>query len=142
MKDLYIRPVREADTPAIVDLWTACSLTVPWNDPIKDIERKTADSPELFFVGEMNGNRIVATCMAGYDGHRGWVYYLGVLPELQEKGIGAAMMSHAETALKQMGCPKVELMVRRSNAKVLSFYDKDGYEEEPVVVLSKRLIED
>jgi ribosomal protein S18 acetylase RimI-like enzyme len=141
MEYMRIREYRTDDEHQVIDLWMACSLVVPWNDPKSDIERKVADSPDLFFVGEID-DRIVASCMAGYDGHRGWVYYLAVVPEFQKQGLAAGIMAHAEAVLKDMGCPKIDLMVRESNAGVISFYSKIGYTNDPVVVLSKRLIED
>ena len=74
-----IRPFREADEAQVVALWQACGLTRPWNDPHRDIARKLAVQRELFLVGE-EGGRIVASVMAGYEGHRGWVNYLAWTP--------------------------------------------------------------
>ncbi len=122
-------------------LWKECGLTTAANNPYRDIQRKTADSPELFFVGEHQG-KIVASCMAGFDGHRGWIYYLAVAPSLQGKGLGARIMRHAEKALLDSGCPKIDLMVRKSNTLVLDFYRNIGYQSDPVVVMSKRLYDD
>ena len=139
--NIHIRKYRMDDEQQVIDLWMECSLVVPSNNPKSDIERKMVDSPDLFFVCEME-NRVVASCMAGYDGHRGWIYYLAVSPEMQKQGIASSIMEHAEEVLKNMGCPKIDLMVRKSNEGVISFYHKIGYGEDPVVVLSKRLIED
>jgi ribosomal protein S18 acetylase RimI-like enzyme len=116
-------------------------LLVPSNNPKMDIERKLQQNPDLFFVGEVEG-KIVSTCMSGYDGHRGWIYYLAVSPRLRRKGIAVRMVRHAERALKTLGCPKIDLMVRNSNEGVIAFYHKIGYNDDPVVVLSKRLKED
>ncbi len=138
---MEIRTYREEDEKQVVELWKACGLVMPWNNPARDIERKLDENPELFFVGEREGE-IVAACMSGYDGHRGWIYYLGVKPELQKTGGASRMVDHAEGALKALGCPKINLMVRESNTGVISFYRKNGYERDPVVVLSKRLYED
>ncbi len=138
---MVIRTYKNKDRDRVIDLWKQCSLISPGNNPVKDIKRKSEDSPDLFFVGE-SGNGIIATCMAGYDGHRGWIYYLAVKREHRKKGIGSKIIKHAEKALKAMGCPKIDLMVRKSNKNVISFYNKTGYKDDPVVVLSKRLIND
>lgn len=138
VNNLVLRPYLPDDERRVLDLWADCGLTVPWNDPGEDIRRKLAHSPELFFVAEREG-RVVGTCMAGYDGHRGWVYYLGVEPGLQRRGIAARMMRHAEAALKAAGCPKIDLMVRESNGAAMDFYRRIGYRDDPVVVMSKRL---
>ena len=77
-----IRNFKESDEQQVVSIWKCCDLIVPWNNSKADIQRKLAENPELFFVGQKE-NRIIATCMAGYDGHRGWVYYLAVHPDYQ-----------------------------------------------------------
>ena len=141
MDNLNIRIYNPDDQSAVIDLWAQCGLLVPWNNPRQDIARKLADSPELFFVGEI-GSDLVAACMAGYDGHRGWIYYLGVRPDLQRRGIAARMVEHAEGRLRELGCPKINLMVRKRNDAVISFYKHIGYGDDPVSVLSKRLNDD
>lgn len=129
------------DEQQVIDLWMECNLVVSSNNPKSDIERKMVDSPDLFFLAEADGC-VVATCMAGYDGHRGWIYYLAVKPAMQKQGVASRIMAHAERALANRGCPKIDLMVRNSNEGVISFYHRLGYIEDPVVVLSKRLAED
>lgn len=136
-----IRPYLEADEAAVVALWQACGLTRPWNDPHKDIARKLTVQRELFLVGELDG-RIVASVMAGYEGHRGWVNYLAVAPELQGRGHGAALMQRVEQEFRARGCPKISLLVRASNSAVLAFYRRLGYAVDEAVPLGKRLIAD
>ena len=138
---LHIRTFRPEDEDAVIALWQACGLTRPWNDPALDIARKRAVQPELFFVGEHAG-RIVASAMAGYDGHRGWVNYLAVEPALQGRGFGAALMRHIESALTALGCPKLNLQVRQGNDAVIGFYARLGYGNDQVIGLGKRLIHD
>ncbi len=138
---LSIRQCGLADKEALVRLWERCELRVPHNDPWKDIDRKFAEQPELFLAGEIGGN-LVACCMAGYEGHRGSIYYLGVDPDFQGLGVGRGMMAEAERLLIERGCPKINLMVRESNTEVISFYERIGYQRDPVVVMGKRLISD
>lgn len=139
--NLTIRNYRLADEAAVIRLWQQCGLIVPWNNPQADIARKYADSPDLFFIGVIDDTP-VATCMAGYDGHRGWIYYLAVAESRQRQGIAGRMVNHAETELRRRECPKIDLMVRNTNAAVIALYKSIGYGADPVVVLSKRLIED
>jgi ribosomal protein S18 acetylase RimI-like enzyme len=138
---MKIRTYQPKDENQLIDLWIECDLVVPWNDPKKDIQRKSLDSPQLFFVGELDGE-IVASCMAGYDGHRGWIYYLAVKSKYQKQGFAASILLHSENALLKIGCPKIDLMVRKTNSEIISFYQKVGYKDDPVVVLSKRLQND
>ena len=123
----------------LVRLWQECGLVVPQNDPLRDIDAKVRFQPNLLYVGLLDG-RLVASVMAGYEGHRGWVNYLAVAPEYQKKGIGRKMMEHAERELLRLGCPKINLQVRTSNKDVIEFYDRIGYSVEDRVSMGKRLI--
>lgn len=138
---MELRPYSPADEAAVIELWRRCELVRPWNDPRKDIQRKLTTQPELFLVGELKG-RIVATIMAGYDGHRGWVNYLAVAPEHRTKGYGRLLMRQIEERLTARGCPKLNVQVRTSNKDVLEFYRKIGYMPDEAVSLGKRLIPD
>jgi ribosomal protein S18 acetylase RimI-like enzyme len=138
---MEIRPFREADEAQVVALWRACGLTRPWNDPHKDIARKLQVQRELFLVAE-EGGAIVASVMAGYEGHRGWVNYLAVDAAHRRGGLGARLMRHVEDLLLTRGCPKLSLLVRTSNADVLAFYRTLGYAQDDAIPLGKRLIPD
>lgn len=136
-----LRPFRIDDTEAVVQLWDDAGLTRPWNDPRLDIERKMAVQPELFLVAE-DGDAVIGSVMAGYDGHRGWLYYLAVADSHRGRGVARALVAEAERLLREMGCPKVQLMVREGNERVLGFYDALGYERFSVSNTGKRLIAD
>lgn len=135
---LNIRKYQDSDQQAVVQLWKECQLVVPWNDPIKDIVCKTSFQPDLFFVGLIN-QRLIATCMAGYEGHRGWINYLAVKPDFQGKGFGRSMVEYAELRLNDLGCPKINLQVRETNKGVIQFYTQLGYKDDNVKSLGKRL---
>ncbi len=141
MTDLEIRRYRESDQQAVVDLWRECGLVVPWNDPVKDINRKLRVQRDVFLVGSL-GARLVATVMAGYEGHRGWINYLAVAADCRKTGFGRRLMKEAERHLRAIGCPKINLQVRRSNAGVIEFYRTIGYSVDDVVSMGKRLHED
>ncbi len=138
---LIIRPYEPHDVQAVIDLWQQCGLTVAWNDPNKDIARKLQVNPELFLVG-VEGEQVVATVMAGYEGHRGVINYLAVAPGRQRGGLGRRMMDEAEQLLKAQGCPKINLQVRATNTEVIAFYESIGYTVEQNVNMGKRLEHD
>ena len=129
------------DEEAVVALWERCGLTRPWNDPRKDIRRKMAVQPDGFLIGVVDG-AIAATVMVGYEGHRGWIQYLGVDPRRQREGLGRAIMAEAERLLRAKGCPKINLQVRTSNAGVIEFYKRLGFVMDDVVSMGKRLERD
>jgi ribosomal protein S18 acetylase RimI-like enzyme len=135
---MKIRPFRPEDESAVVSLWRRCELTRPWNDPHKDIQRKLHVRPDLFLVGVLE-NEIIATAMVGYDGHRGWIYYLGVASEHRHKGCGRAIMARAEQLLREEGCSKINLQVRTGNEEAIGFYGRLGFAADEVLSMGKRL---
>lgn len=136
-----VRPFEDADEPAVVALWRAAGLTRPWNDPHRDIARKKLVQRDLFLVAT-DAVSIVGTAMAGYDGHRGWVYYLAVAPDRQGSGLGRQLMREAEARLLELGCPKVNVQIRAGNDVVTSFYDRLGYTPDGATGMGKRLVPD
>lgn len=135
---LIIRLYTPGDQEAVIALWQACQLVVPHNDPVADIETKMRFQPDLFLVA-LSQARVVGTVMAGYEGHRGWINYLAVAPDQRRRGIGRRLMQAAEEKLCSLGCPKINLQVRRSNTAVIHFYRSSGFTEDDVISMGKRL---
>ncbi len=138
---MHIRPYQDSDQRAVVELWQACELVVPWNNPVADIKRKQQVQADLFLVGEDNG-AIVASVFGSYDGHRGWINYLAVSPGHRRRGLGLEIMTAVEEKIRARGCPKINLQVRETNVEVIEFYRSIGYAMDPVVSMGKRLVED
>ena len=136
-----IRAFQEADADDVVRLWVACGLVRPWNDPRKDIARKLAVQRELFLVGSV-GDRIVATVMGGYDGHRGWINYLAVDPAHRRQGLARQLLADVEQHLRAAGCAKINLQIRHDNLDAIAFYRSVGFAEDAVVCMGKRLERD
>jgi ribosomal protein S18 acetylase RimI-like enzyme len=138
---MKVRCYHDKDEEQVLSIWRECNLVVPQNDPVEDIKRKQRRDRENFLVGELNG-QLVATCMVGYDGHRGWINYLAVSPAFRRRGFAAQMMLRAEERLKNLGCPKINLQIRATNAAVIRFYKSIGFKSDEVVSLGKRLESD
>ena len=141
MSDFIIRQFHINDAEDVIELWQKCGLLAPQNNPQRDIERKLKVNPEWFLVGEFEG-RIIATCMAGYEGHRGWINYLAVSPQYRRQGFATQMIREAEKILKDVGCPKINLQIRSSNKEVIEFYKAIGFNKDDVVSMGKRLVQD
>ncbi len=139
---LQIRAFAPADTESTVQLWQACGLTRPWNDPYQDIDRKLQVQPEMFLVGTDADGAVMASIMFGYEGYRGWINYLAVHPSLQRQGHARRLVQLAEQMLTARGCPKLNLQVRAGNDAALAFYASLGYAHDHSVCLGKRLIAD
>ncbi|MBF9233678.1 GNAT family acetyltransferase [Microvirga alba] len=126
------------ETNTAVALWRKVNLTRPWNDPYADIELALKTPLSTVLVGRLNGG-VVATAMIGSDGHRAWVYYLGIDPSIQGQGLGRKMMEACEAWASERDVRKIQLMVRNDNLSVREFYKSLGYDLSEVVVLSRWL---
>jgi len=133
-----IAPLDLADIPALVALWETCGLTRPWNDPQRDA-RLAIEGATSAILGLRDGEALIASVMTGFDGHRGWVYYLAVAPDRRREGLGRKLMDAAEAWLRDRGAPKLQLMVRTSNEAALGFYEALGLERQEVVTLGRFL---
>ena len=138
---MVISEALPADRDSVVALWEACGLTRPWNDPRDDFSLALTSTDCAVLVGR-EGGRLLASIMVGFDGHRGWVYYLAVAPAEQRRGHGRRMMSAAEAWLTLRRAPKLNLMVREENSAALAFYERLGLERQSLVVLGKFLKDD
>lgn len=137
---LYVRDYRASDKDALIGLWQACDLLRPWNDPAADIARAIAAKDATLLVRHETGE-LIASVMTGYDGHRGWAYYLAVAPDRRSRGHGREIMEEAGLWLAARGAPKMELMVREGNLDARAFYAKLGFERQAVDVYGKWLVE-
>jgi ribosomal protein S18 acetylase RimI-like enzyme len=138
---MHVRQFADADADAVVSLWHQAGLTRPWNDPWADVRRKQLVQREMFFVA-VDEEGVVGTVLAGYDGHRGWIHYLAVARGERGTGLGRTLVEHAETALRALGCPKVQLQIRPDNAAVIDFYEHLGYAPYEAINMGKRLVDD
>lgn len=136
----HIRPFDDADLEAVGALWRACELVVPYNDPAEDIAFCRASPSAELFVTEDSGV-IVASAMAGHDGHRGWLYYVATDPARRGEGLGQRIVAHAEAWLAEHGVRKINLMIREDNTPVRDFYQRLGYEVTPRLVMGRWLVD-
>ena len=135
---MNIRRFKESDLKSLIELWqTIFPDSPPHNEPSSIINEKLAVD-DLIFVVE-HGGQLIGACMAGYDGHRGWLYYLAVDPDFQGHGYGRQIVQAAEEVLKAAGCPTINLQVRKSNTQVIDFYKALGFGEDEVLSMGKRL---
>ena len=125
----------------VIELWQKTSgSSAAHNVPALSIDKKLEMDDGLFLVGIKNGD-VIGTVMAGYDGHRGWIYSLAVLPMYRKQGVGSALLSHAEQTLSSLGCMKINLQVREGNDAAEKFYISNGYSTETIISMGKQLKE-
>ncbi len=135
--ELSVRPYADGDYQALVALWSGCGLLRPWNDPRLDIERcLSTPSSEILVADHPAREGLAASVMLGSDGHRGWLYYLAVAPDLRRSGHGREIVRAAERWLEKHGVGKVMLMLRPDNEAIMGFYRAAGYEIEERVLMA------
>ncbi len=136
MRTWTFEEITDDDVDQVVDLWRACELIRPWNDPHLDIADARSTPTSTFLVAR-NADAVVASAMAAFDGHRGWLYYVAVAPGLQGSGLGRTAVDAGEVWLRAAGARKVQLMVRNTNEQVIGFYEHLGYGDQSTTVLGR-----
>ena len=137
---LTFRPIADGDVKGVAALWERCGLTRPWNNAIRDIAFARGKPNSDIILGIM-GKELVSSIMVGHDGHRGCFYYVAVAPERRRRGIGKATVAAGERWLKAQGVWKVNLLVREDNAEARGFYERLGYDLNPVFPMGRRLLD-
>ncbi|MFD2207644.1 GNAT family acetyltransferase [Kiloniella antarctica] len=136
---MNIRHYCDQDKNGVIKLWQEDEPTPsPWNDPIEALLKKQIFQPGLIFIAE-EGGEVVGTTMAGYDGHRGWIYSVVVDPLHRRKGVAASLLVYAEAELGKLGCVKINLQVRDGNDGAVALYKSLGYSVEPRVSMGKTI---
>jgi ribosomal protein S18 acetylase RimI-like enzyme len=135
---LTIKAIEDGDITEVTTLWQRCGSTRAWNDPAGDIALARKEANATVLLGRSEG-ALLASVLVGHDGHRGWVYYVTVDPDHRFKGYGRVIMTAAEDWLRARGIEKLQLMVRRDNAKVHAFYESLGYYDQERVIFAKWL---
>jgi len=123
----------------VIALWHACALTRPWNDPTRDFDLAVGGATSAVLIVREGG--IAGSVMVGFDGHRGWVYYLAVRSDHRRRGLGRMLMTAAEDWLAARGAPKLQLMVRDGNDGAAAFYEALGFERQPVATYGRFMSE-
>ena len=139
--ELQVREIQDHDLDEVIGLWREAGVSRPWNDPAADIAFARKGPHSTVLVGALDGS-IAATAMVGEDGHRGWVYYVAVAPDLQRGGLGRAMMAAAEDWLRARGVWKMQLLVRSDNAQAKGFYEQLGYRDTETTCFQKVIAPD
>jgi ribosomal protein S18 acetylase RimI-like enzyme len=140
---MTIRPVTADDTIPLAAFWRLVFPEYedpkrPHRDAVANVQRKLAFGDGLFWLVESEGG-IIASVMAEYDGHRGWIYSLGVHPDARRSDVARTLVAHAEQALAALVCPKVNVQVLLGNDGAQSFWRSVGYAQDDVVSFGKRL---
>ena len=139
-KGYALRPYQVEDSEALIALWADCGLNTAWNDPANDLRFAVSCNSCAIFIAD-NAGRVIGSVMAGYDGHRGWLYYLAVAKPDRDRGLGGALVRQAEAWLSEREVPKVQLLVRETNRAACDFYARLGYHPNPCSIMQRWLVQ-
>jgi GNAT superfamily N-acetyltransferase len=131
-----LRAYREADRAGVLDLWNACDLLRAHHAPQREIDFVARSINAELFLAFLE-DRLAGCVQVGHDGHRAWMYRLGVAPQLRKQGIARALVAYAESWALARGLPKLMLLIRDGNEPVAEVYRRLGYAPEPRLVMSK-----
>jgi ribosomal protein S18 acetylase RimI-like enzyme len=116
------------DYDEVVSVWKQSGLRKTLGDNRDEIRMKIRRDPELFLVAEDSDGKIIGTLLGGWDGRRGWIHHLGVIPSQQRSGVATKLVKEVERRMKRKGVVKVNALVYESNNRSLKFFEKMGYE--------------
>lgn len=134
--DLLIRPCRSGDCTTVLNLWLESETMPSITDSIEELKRLIDENRDLFLVAEVD-NQVVGSIIGGWDGWRGSIYKVAILPEYRRRGIGKALVQEVESRLKEKGTKKISILVDYNDAQAMSFWHnlgKIGYERDPRLV--------
>ena len=135
---IKISTYEESHLSGLEALWKQC---LP-DDPLweaADAAQSASQSQSTIRLVANDGADVIGSVMAGYDGHRGWLYALAVLPDYRFDHIATTLLIEAEKKLRSIGCTKINLQIRSSNAQAQQFYRTLGYATEDRISMGKRL---
>ncbi|MGC9513998.1 MAG: GNAT family N-acetyltransferase [Fidelibacterota bacterium] len=136
---MNIRTYRTSDYEAVKNLWEAAGLYLSLSDTREELHKMLDKHPELFLIAEEN-DVLVGTVLGSFDGRRGYVHHLAVLPEFQNRGFGSALLKVLEDTYRRMGVVKIHLFIETVNAEVESYYQKKGWHRrDDLIMMSKTL---
>lgn len=140
---VLIRSFRTEDHGQVVRLWQLTGLAIKSSDGLPEIRKLMGQDSELFLVAESKLERelgkLVGSVIGAWDGSRGWVYHLAVLPESQKCGIGSKLVREVESRLHARGAIKVNLLVEPVNVGAIEFYEGLGYARGEYVFMGREL---
>ncbi len=137
---MIIQAMQAAQMDDLVAFWQAAFPGNPRHNAPASMIAAKQKVDDLIYVG-LQQEQIIAACMAGYDGHRGWLYAVAVDTAQRRKGYGQQMVEHAVQALQARGCIKVNLQVRIDNAEAAAFYESLGFKTEQRLSMGKLLVD-
>lgn len=142
INDISIRSCYPEECATILEIWKEAGSTPSVSDSLESLELKLEKDGDLLLVAEC-GDLIVGTVMGGWDGWRGNIYRLAVLPEYRRRGIGQALVLETEKRLAQKGARKISVLVEQEEDLAVAFWDslKDtGYERDSRFIRYARLL--
>jgi ribosomal protein S18 acetylase RimI-like enzyme len=125
-----VRRGQVSDASAILELWhEARTAQARIADRLEDVQRLLSETPGSLLIAD-DDSAILGALIAAWDGWRGNMYRLAVLPTHRRGGIGIALVRAGEEHLRRQGARRITALVAYDDPTAAAFWDSVGYPQD------------
>ena len=117
-----------SDAAAILQVWLDAAATESVTDNLASVERAIRECT-CFLIAE-TAARLIGTLIGGFDGWRGNLYRLAVVPEYRRQGVAGSLVADAERLFRERGVRRVNALVERKYDHATGFWRAVGYHDD------------
>jgi ribosomal protein S18 acetylase RimI-like enzyme len=127
---ITVRAATTDDIPAGRALWSIATVEPSATDDVDGVAALLDADPESLLLAVDGDDTIVGTVIASWDGWRGAMYRLAVLPSHRRRGIATALVEDGEQRLRAKGARRFHLIVVAGEEPARAFWSAAGYEQQ------------
>jgi ribosomal protein S18 acetylase RimI-like enzyme len=122
-----IRDATAADVDGLLDLWRRADAAPSVTDTVGDVSRVVA-APSASVLVAVDGDTIIGSVIAAFDGWRGNFYRLVVDSTQRRSGIGRRLVDAGEARLRAAGVKRASALVEGHRPIAQAFWSAAGFE--------------
>ncbi|MFD5764540.1 GNAT family N-acetyltransferase [Streptomyces sp. NPDC127049] len=126
---IQIRTAVPSDAESVLVFWRESAEGTSISDDVDGVRRLLDRDPEALILA-VDGDRIVGSVIAGWDGWRASLYRLAVLPSYRRRGLSKALLQASEDRFAALGGRRVDAMVLEANERAHHAWGAAGYERQ------------
>ncbi|GAA3051044.1 GNAT family N-acetyltransferase [Streptomyces roseofulvus] len=124
--DIEMRAAVPSDAESVLAFWRESAEGTSISDDVDGVRRLLDRDPEALILA-VDGERIVGSVIAGWDGWRASLYRLAVLPSYRRRGLSKALLQAAEDRFAALGGRRADAMVLEVNERAQRAWEAAGY---------------
>ena len=125
--EIHIRECREDESQAVLELWQQADAVVSPTDTLEQVRVAIKHVASSFLAAE-SGGRMIGTIIGTFDGWRGEIYRIAVVPEFRRLGVARMLLEAAEKWMAEQGCHRISAIVEKDHPWATGFWDAAGYQ--------------